>query len=172
VDVSLEDMDGLDLTRQFRTEQPGLLVLVLSMHDEVLYAGTRASGGRAGVHPQRGRDGSHVVGHPSDSARGDLPQRPVRARLRPRRLEGHTSDRDGDGQRLARREREVLRLLGGGLDAHQIAERLRLSVKTVESHCAHLKSKLSLKDGVELRRFAALSVPPRPKRSGSLSAAK
>ena len=160
VDLSLRSGDGIELLKDLRVRQPRMLTLVLSMHDEALYA-ERAlrAGARGYVMKQEKLDRlllaiSRVLSgaiYVSDQVAAHAVQRlavgnpaGAAARRRPRRRWTLTS------QRLTDRELQVFRLIGRGLGTRLIAETLHLSRKTIESHREHIKTKLGLRDGSEL----------------------
>jgi DNA-binding NarL/FixJ family response regulator len=157
VDLSLEDGSGLGLIRSLRETVPELKLLVLSMHDEALFA-ERAL--RAGAHgyimKQEAIDGLvHAIrevlaGRRFVSARMS---QLILARLDPDA--SFSSDRLGS---LTDRELEVFELIGRGLNTAAIADRLRVSVKTIETYRSNIKTKLDLKDATELIRYAATRV--------------
>lgn len=161
VDLTLPGIGGIELIKSLRAGHPDLIVLVLSMHDDTLYAERALRSGAAG----------YVSKH-------DAPDTLVRAVRRVLRGERHLSERAASAvlasfgrpaaraerspiERLSDRELEVFRLIGDGLGTRQVAERLHLSVKTVESHRARIKDKLGLKSGLELvqRAVRILSEP-------------
>jgi DNA-binding NarL/FixJ family response regulator len=153
VDLSLEDGSGLELIRSLHEVAPDLRVLVLSMHDEALFA-ERAlrAGARGYIMKQEAIDGLvHAV------------QEVLAGRLFvSKRMSQHLLERIGQdaapGDRLGNltdRELEVFDLIGRGMNTAGIAERLNVSVKTIETYRSNIKSKLDLKDATDLIRFAA-----------------
>jgi DNA-binding NarL/FixJ family response regulator len=153
VDISLEDRNGVELIKDIVTRHPGLPCLVLSMYDENMYAlRVLRAGGRG-----------YVMKHEAP--------RKVIAAIR-RVLAGHiyvgeematrlvdqfvlTSPAPASPmQELSDRELEVLTLMGRGHGTREIAEKLFLSVKTIEAHRERIKEKLKLKSGSELLRYA------------------
>lgn len=154
VDLSLEDGSGLDLIRSLLEAAPDIRVLVLSMHDEALFA-ERAL--RAGAHgyimKQEAIDGLvHAI---DEVLSGRLF---VSERIAQHLLErvGHEAARSGGRLgNLTDRELEVFELIGRGLSTAAIADRLQVSVKTVETYRSNIKTKLDLKDAADLIRFAA-----------------
>jgi DNA-binding NarL/FixJ family response regulator len=155
VDVSLEGPDGLDLLKHIRARDPSLPVLILSMHDESIYAERALRAGANGyIMKQEATD--RVL----DALRRILNHEIyVSARIANKMLQqfvGATgSDRKHSSvQDLSDRELEVLRLIGAGHATRQIAEELHLSVKTVETYQAHLKEKLTLRNSRELVQYA------------------
>ena len=155
-DLSLREGSGLDLVREVTQRWPSLPVLVLSMHEEQLYA-ERAL--RAGAH-------GYVMKHePPDvflaAVRRVLAgevylSATVSAKLLHRfvAVRAPSSPPALPLEQLSDRELEVFHLIGAGLPNRMIAERLFLSIKTVESHREHIKQKLGLGGGGELLRYA------------------
>lgn len=154
VDIAIPGRDGIELIRDLRAAQPGIRILVLSMFPEALYA-ERAL--RAGA-------GGYVM-------KSDAPDRLIEAIREV--LKGHVSVSDAGKDRILRRigygpaekrvgvdllsdrELEVFRLVGEGSTTRNIAKRLSVSVSTVESHRAAIKTKLDLKNAAELAARAA-----------------
>ncbi len=158
IDLSLRGGDGIELLKDLRVRQPRLLTLVLSMHDEAIFA-ERAlrAGARGYVMKQEKIDrlllainrvlsgaiyvsdqvAAHAVARLAVGSQGAAAQEtPVTM--------------DAYVERLTDRELQVFRLVGRGLGTRLIAETLHLSRKTIESHREHIKTKLGLKDGSEL----------------------
>jgi DNA-binding NarL/FixJ family response regulator len=154
VDLSLQDGSGLELIRALREAQPDLLVLVLSMHDEALFA-ERAlrAGARGYIMKQEAIGGLLHAIHEVLAGRLYVSPRMSQALLE--RL-GHQGPAAGGrlGQ-LTDRELEVFELIGRGLNTAAIAARLSVSVKTVETYRSNIKTKLDLKDAADLIRHAA-----------------
>ncbi len=155
VDVSLDGPDGLDLLKHIRTQDPGLPVLILSMHDESIYAERALRAGANGyIMKQEATD--NVL----DALRRILNHEVyVSARIANKMLQQFVGATGSDKTRssvddLSDRELEVLRLIGAGKGTRQIAEELHLSVKTVETYQAHLKGKLALRNSRELVQYA------------------
>lgn len=152
IDVSLQGTSGLDLTKSIRETWPELPILVLSMHDEALYA-ERAlrAGARGYVMKQEAAD--TVIHAIRTVLNGDIYlSRSLSAKVLRDLVDGvHPSDNDLYGiERLSDRELEVFELIGRGYATRRIAETLNLSVKTIETHRAHIKQKLKLKNATEL----------------------
>jgi DNA-binding NarL/FixJ family response regulator len=153
-DITLPDKSGLDFTRELKHLHPNVPVLIMSMHDEMLYAErVLAAGGRGYVMKTEGGAKlleairAVLLGHVYVSGRMTTT---ILDRLT-HRVDQITQPRPGP---LTDREFEVFQLLGQGLSTGQIAERLHLSVKTVGVHRIHIKSKLGLRSGPELIRQA------------------
>lgn len=150
VDLSLQGRNGLELIKDLRARHPAVPVLVLSMHDETLFA-ERAlrAGARGYIMKQAG--GKLLVAAIRHVLAGSVYVSPqVSARI----LE-HFAGRPGEAERspserLTEREFEVFQLLGQGRSTREIAAKLNLSSKTVEVHRANARNKLNLKTGTEL----------------------
>ncbi len=162
VDLSLQSGDGIELLKDLRVRQPRMLTLVLSMHDEALYA-ERAlrAGARGYVMKQEKLDRlllaiNRVLSgaiYVSDQVAAHAVQRLAVGGSNHGTTVGAsaaTQSLDAYVQRLTDRELQVFRLIGRGLGTRLIAEMLHLSRKTIESHREHIKTKLAFKDGSEL----------------------
>jgi len=154
VDISLPDKSGLELIKDLHALYPELFILVVSMHDESLYAErVLRAGGRGYVMKQEG------VKKLMEAIRQVLAgQIYVSEKMSARILEIFSGGRrDSSGSpigRLSDREFEVFQLIGQGKGTREIAGHLHLSVKTVEVHRAHIKEKLDIKGATDLVRFA------------------
>jgi DNA-binding NarL/FixJ family response regulator len=153
-DISLNGPDGLDLLKNLRTLYPDLPVLILSMHDESIYA-ERALRARANGYIMKQEATEKVLVAVRRILDGEiyLSYRMANKLLQQYRS-GQTAETDSRLTSLSDRELEVFRLIGDGLGTRRIAEVLHLSMKTVESYQAHLKEKLSLRTGRELMQHA------------------
>jgi DNA-binding NarL/FixJ family response regulator len=150
VDLSLKGGSGLELVKNARSNYPKLLILVLSMHDESLYAERALRAGAAGYIMKQEAVG-RVLGAIRHVLNGGVYlSEKMNSKLMHQLARGKSI---GDGsltERLSDRELEVFGLIGQGRGTRQIAEQLHLSVKTIESHRAHIKEKLDLKSSTEL----------------------
>jgi DNA-binding NarL/FixJ family response regulator len=154
VDVSLEGPDGLDLLKTVRLRDPALPVLVLSMHDESLYA-ERAlrAGARGYIMKQAATEG--LLGAIRRILGGDIyVSDSVASRMLQQFTGRATPTERSPVEGLSDRELEVFRMIGQGHGTREIADLLHLSVKTVESYQAHIKEKMSLKNSRELVQHA------------------
>src|SRR6202167_127717 len=153
-DISLNGPDGLDLLKNLRMLYPNLPVLVLSMHDESIYA-ERALRARANGYIMKQEATEKVLVAVRRILDGEIYLSTRMAnKLLQQYMSGQTAETDSRLAALSDRELEVFRLIGEGLGTRQIAEALHLSMKTVESYQAHLKEKLSLRTGRELMQHA------------------
>lgn len=154
VDISLPDKNGLELIKDILVFQPDLPVLVFSMHDEGVYAErVLRAGGRGYIMKQEG--GKKLMQAIRQVLGGQIY---VSEKVSSSILEMFSGRRaeatDSPLGRLSDREFEVFQLIGEGKGTREIAAALHLSVKTVEVHRSNMKKKLSLKNGVELVRYA------------------
>ena len=153
-DISLPDKNGLELIKDLRTLHPDLPILVVSMHDEMIYAErVLRAGGRGYIMKQEG--GEKFIHAIRQVLAGQIY---VSEKMSSRILEifsggGKKSDNSPVGK-LSDREFEVFQLIGHGKGTREIAEQLHLSVKTVEVHRANIKAKLELKTATDLVRCA------------------
>ena len=154
VDLSLGASSGIDLIADIKAQLPRAAVLVVSMHDEQLYAERSLRAGAAGYVMKHEATEAIVRAVRTVAGGGIFVSEAVSARLL--RLWVATGA-PGDGSpfdALSNRELHVLELIGRGLGTRAIAEQLQISVKTVESYRARLKEKMNLRSGIELTRFA------------------
>jgi len=154
VDISLNGPDGLDLLKGLRALYPNLPVLILSMHDESIYA-ERALRARANGYIMKQEATEKVLVAVRRILNGDIYLSDRMAnKLLHQYVSGASADMNSRYSVLSDRELEVFRLIGEGRSTRQIAEKLHLSVKTVETYQAHIKEKLSLQSGRELVQHA------------------
>jgi DNA-binding NarL/FixJ family response regulator len=156
-DISLNGPDGLDLLKSLRMLYPNLPVLILSMHDESIYA-ERALRARANGYIMKQEATEKVLVAVRRILGGDIYLSDRMAnKLLHQYISGASADMNSRLSALSDRELEVFRLIGEGRSTRQIAEKLHLSVKTVETYQAHIKDKLSLHSGRELVQHAIQS---------------
>ena len=161
VDISLAGKTGLELIKDIRAQYPQLPVLVLSMHDELIYA-ERAlrAGARGYVMKQEG--GKILVQAIRQVLSGQVyVTQKISANILGRLSDGRAKLARSPVENLTEREFEVFQLIGQGLATRQIAEQLHVSVKTVEVHRVHIKEKLHLEAGAALMRYAMSWEPAR-----------
>ncbi|HEX7070317.1 MAG TPA: response regulator transcription factor [Rhodothermales bacterium] len=153
VDVSLPGMSGLELIKHLRAMKPDLAVLVVSRHDESLYAERAIRAGARG-YLMKMEAADVIVKAVRHILNGGIY---VSEEIKERLLLGMMAGKDVSQsplEVLSDRELEVFELTGRGLGTREIAERLHLSVKTVESYRARIKNKLSLSTAPELIQHA------------------
>jgi len=154
LDISLNGPDGLDLLKSIRTIHPALPVLILSMHDESIYAERALRAGANGyIMKQEATDKVLIAVRRILNGEIYLSDR-IANRMLKHFITGSSTLRNSSVADLSDRELEVFRLIGEGHGTRQIAEALHISVKTVESYQAHIKEKLSLRSARELMQRA------------------
>lgn len=157
LDLSMPGPRSGNVIRAVLRASPRTRVLILTMHDDAAYLRSALSAGAAGYLVKRAADSellSAIRAVHAGRTFVDLTQTSGLAKLS---LPGKLAGQRQPPKKLSRREREVLRLLAQGNSNQQIAEKFRLSVKTVETYRARLSEKLGLKGRAELYRFAAES---------------
>ncbi len=150
VDLSLKGTNGLDLIKAIKAKQD-LAVIVLSIHDETIYAERALRAGAKGyVMKQEAADQLlHAIRRVLE---GDIfvSDKMSKYLLQKYLDGGANAEHTSPVSKLSDREIEIFRLIGEGRSTRKIAEELSLSVKTVESHRAHIKQKLRMTSGTEL----------------------
>jgi DNA-binding NarL/FixJ family response regulator len=154
IDISLEGMSGIDLLKSLRGRLPDTRFLVLSMHPESLYGERvlRAGGHGYVMKRESGRALLAAIRHVLEGKTHigpDLNEQILRRLASPARDQGGAAV-----DRLSDRELEVFQLIGLGFGTRQIAERLSMSMKTVETHREHIKEKLRLDTTPDLVQWA------------------
>ncbi len=152
VDLSLPGANGIELIKNIRAEFQKLPVLILSMHDESLYALRALRAGAQGYVMKQ-----EALENVINAIREVLAGRPYLSHDMSSKL--ITNFASGSNQanptdKLSDRELEILELIGKGRDVREIAQALHISTKTVETHRAHIKEKLNLKNARQVTRFA------------------
>jgi DNA-binding NarL/FixJ family response regulator len=152
VDISLENASGLELVRRFQFLFPELPVLILSMHDESIYAEPALKAGARGyLMKQMATD--VLLQAIRQVLRGELY---LSDQMNSRLLKKMMGNKGADSPlgNLSPTEIEILHLIGMGMGTSEIADKLARSIKTIESHKANLKKKLNLDSGNQLTLFA------------------
>ncbi len=153
LDMSLPGKGGLELLKDMRAIAPQTPVLIISMHDETLYAErVIKAGGRGYIMKQEGPE--KIVQAVRKVLSGGIS---VSERIAAQILDAMSGGKSGTSSSvstLTDREFEVYRLLGQGKEPHEIARTLHLSIKTVDTHRAHIRQKLSLRNATELIHHA------------------
>jgi DNA-binding NarL/FixJ family response regulator len=165
IDLTLKTTDGLELIKDIAARWPGLFMLVVSMHDESLYAERAIRAGALGYITKQEATRNILLAirrvlsgsvYLSEKTAGRLI-----ARMAPQNGIRETSPAD----LLADRELQVFELTGQGLNTRQIAARLKIGVKTAETYRARIREKLKLKDSTELLQLAISWTHPSLSRS-------
>ena len=153
LDVSLPDKNGLEVIKDIRAQKPELAILVVSMHDEAIYAErVLRAGARGYLMKQEG--GKKLLAAMRQVLAGQIFVSEKMSALILEIFSGHRAASASPVERLSDREFEVFQLVGQGRSTREIAAHLHLSVKTVEVHRANIKTKLKLTSAVELVRYA------------------
>ena len=154
VDIALRDSSGIELIKDLKQTCPNVSVLVLSMHEESHYAERALRAGARGYIMKR-ETTKKVVAAIRQVLSGQLyVSETIAAAMAAQFVSGKTLDAASPAQQLSDRELEVFEMLGQGRGTRQIAESLRVSVKTVQAYCARIKEKLNLASATELLREA------------------
>lgn len=149
VDLSLEQGDGFNVVRDVHAHFPEIRVLVLSMHDEAVYAERLLAQGASGYIMKQAATEQLITALRAVL----LGERFVSDSLR-RSIGDRRADEGGQSSRLSTRELQVISLIGQGLGTREIAANLSLSVKTVETHRLTIKRKLALDTNAQLVQYA------------------
>lgn len=160
VDLSLKGRNGVDLIRELREQSPQLRILVVSMHDEALFAERALTAGARG-YVMKQETSECIVKAVRTVLDGRLYlSEALTAQLIDKFVGGGGAAEGSPLERLTDRELEVFQLIGRGLGTGEIANRLNLSVKTIGTYRERIKEKLNLRTSGELileavRRAAA-----------------
>lgn len=154
VDVSLEGSHGLDLVRDLHLRHPDLPVLVLSVHDEMLYAERALHAGARGYLTKREPPAALLQAIRRILRGGMSYSEAVTSRVMLGAARGRSREAPTSLESLSDRELQVLELIGRGRATRQIADELHLSIKTVQAHREHIKEKLQIEGAASLARFA------------------
>jgi DNA-binding NarL/FixJ family response regulator len=156
VDVSLEGENGIELMQQLSYKDPNVKMLAYSMHDEQLYAERALRAGAKGYVMKHAPPETFL-----EAVRDVLKGKVYLSEMMSGRLLGKLVGAGANAavtkspiETLSNRELEVLQHMGRGMTTAQIAEKLTLSIKTIETYREHLKQKLNVQTGPELLRYA------------------
>lgn len=144
LDISLKDMDGLQLTKTIRMRHPNLPIVILSMHDERMYAHKALRAGASG-YVMKEESSEKLVNAIRKILGGEIF---VSEEVQKNVLHAFAGKEEAREtfvvNKLSDREREIFLLIGTGLTSRSIADKLKLSVKTIETHRSRIKQKLEL----------------------------
>jgi DNA-binding NarL/FixJ family response regulator len=154
VDISLKDSSGIELIKDLKQSLPGVAMLVLSMHEESHYAERALRAGARGYIMKRETTRKVIAAIRQVLAGGIYISDEIATALATQYVGGKEMSKNSPIEQLSDRELEVFELLGQGRGTRQIAEVLRVSVKTVQAYCARIKEKLNLSSATELLREA------------------
>lgn len=155
MDISMPDIDGLEATRRIKECCPEVAVLALTVHETDEYFFQMLKAGASG-YVLKGAASEDLVAALRAAARGEVFLYPTVAKKLVDDYLSRTGDRETADyhHRLTPREREVLTLIGEGLTNREIAERLVISLSTVQTHYSHIIEKLGLNNRAELIKYA------------------
>lgn len=156
VDISLDERDGIELIKEVRAQHPEVRLLVLSMHDESIYAERALRAGARG-YVMKAEAAATVMTAIHRVLSGKIyTSEKVAEQLLHRVTTGPANARSTTSpvEKLSDRELQIFNLLGEGVRVREIATQLYISIKTVESHRVNIKTKLGLKTSAELLRYA------------------
>ncbi len=154
VDISLSDGSGLDLIKQLHDSHAALPILALSMHDEALFAERAVRAGAKGYVMKAEATKTIMTAIRRVLAGEMYVSEKMSSRLLLKLMHPKGAQEASPVESLSDREFEVFGLIAKGIGPSEIAQRLKLSVKTVQAHREHIKDKLQLQSGTDLTRFA------------------
>ena len=154
LDISLKESSGLELIKAVKAKMPHLSVVVLSMHDEQLYA-ERCIRAGASAYVMKRESSKRIVVAVREVMAGRMCVSDQIAGIIAQKFVGGRQMRGGSPiNALSDRELEVFGLLGKGMATRQVADNMRVSIKTVQAYCARIKQKLHLSTAAQLLREA------------------
>ena len=154
LDITLANTNGVEVLKNLRVHYPDLKVLMLSMHDENLYAMRSMKAGAHG-YLMKVSATDEVVKAVRQIMSGEIYLSENLAKRTMAQLVGRKKEAGASPlEDLSDRELEVFQMVGEGLTTRQIAEKLFLSVKTIETHKSHIKEKLNLENSTALTQHA------------------
>jgi DNA-binding NarL/FixJ family response regulator len=154
IDISLKNSNGIELIKNIKARYPALPILVLSMHDESLYAERALRAGALGYIMKEEASEQVLVGIRKVLAGEIFLSERMKSRMLQQMASGRAKVVASPIELLTDRELEVFRLIGEGRSTRQIAGQLHLSVRTVEAYREYIKAKLNLKNSTELIQHA------------------
>lgn len=154
LDLRLKSGDALDLIKSMKVEQPELKILVISQHDEMLFAERALRAGASG-YVMKENATEEIFAAVRKVLAGELyfSQQVAAAAVRRSLVAKPDASRTGI-ERLSDRELQVFQLIGASFSTREIAGQFNLSIKTIETHRENIKQKLQLRDAAELSRRA------------------
>ena len=154
LDLSLKHSNGLELIKDLKNLYPRLMILVVSLHDEEIYAERTIRAGARGF-IMKGEATERIIVAVRRVLAGDIYlSDKMQAKVLHRMASGETAMPANPLEGLSDREIEVFELMGDGMKNQAIAAKLHISIKTVETYKSHLKTKLKLNDSTELMQHA------------------
>ena len=153
-DISLRESDGIELVRHVRAHHPHLPILVLSMHDETIYAERMLAAGANGYIMKHAASEQFLVSLRRVLDGGIYVSEAIGNHMIQKCAAGGAYTSANPIDRLSNRELQILHMVGKGMSTRESAAVLNLSVKTVESHRQRIKRKLNLTTGTQLVQYA------------------
>jgi len=153
-DISLKQGDGIELVRDVRAHHPQLPILVLSMHDETIYAERMLAAGANGYIMKQSASDQFLVALRRVLDGGIYVSEAVGNNMIQKFAAGGSYISANPIDRLSNRELQILHMIGKGMSTRETAHSLNLSIKTVESHRQRIKRKLNLSTGTQLVQYA------------------
>ena len=153
-DISLRESDGIELVRDVRAHHPHLPILVLSMHDETIYAERMLAAGANGYIMKHAASEQFLVSLRRVLDGGIYVSEAIGNHMIQKCAAGGAYTSANPIDRLSNRELQILHMVGKGMSTRESAAVLNLSVKTVESHRQRIKRKLNLTTGTQLVQYA------------------
>jgi DNA-binding NarL/FixJ family response regulator len=153
-DISLKQGDGIELVRDVRAHHPQLPILVLSMHDETIYAERMLAAGANGYIMKQAASEQFLIALRRVLDGGIYVSEIVGNHMIQKFAAGGSYISANPIDRLSNRELQILHMIGKGMSTRESAHSLNLSIKTVESHRQRIKRKLNLSTGTQLVQYA------------------
>ena len=153
-DISLKQGDGIELVRDVRAHHPTLPILVLSMHDETIYAERMLSAGANGYIMKQAASDQFLASVRRVLEGGIYVSEAVGTNMIQKFAAGGAYISANPIDRLSNRELQILHMIGKGMSTRETAQSLNLSIKTIESHRQRIKRKLNLSTGTQLVQYA------------------
>lgn len=153
-DISLKTTNGLELIRDIKVQHPNIPIVAISMHEESYYAERALRAGAKGYITKQQAPKEVVVAIEEILKGKPYVSSEMSKKMLTNLIDGKNESEISPIYCLSDREMEVFRLIGKGFGVSQIAEKLFLSVKTIETFRLHIKTKLNMKDAGELRQYA------------------
>ncbi len=154
IDLSLGHDSGIELIKNIRLQHPDLPILVLSMHDESLYAERALRAGARGYIMKQEAPEKVIIAIRQVLQGKIYVSDAMSAKMLNKIIDSRREETSSPMELLSDRELQVFKLLGSGLGTRQVADKLHVSIKTVEAYRANIKEKLNLKGSAELVQHA------------------
>jgi len=154
IDLSLGHESGIELIKNIRLQHPDLPILVLSMHDESLYAERALRAGARGYIMKQEAPEKVIIAIRQVLQGAIYVSDAMSAKMLNKIIDSRREGSSSPVELLSDRELQVFKLLGSGLSTRQVSEQLHVSMKTVEAYRANIKEKLKFKSSAELVQHA------------------